>query len=113
MASLYDISRAARWDILIQQGSTFEQVLNFGDVPITGFSFRGQLRSRHDDSVALAEYAFTALDDYRIKVSLTPVQTDALPSGKIVHDIEVFTESDAFVQRILEGRATVTPQVTR
>jgi hypothetical protein len=118
MSELADISKAARWDPLIQQGSTFERVLNFGDVPTAGFSFRGQIRRSHQDPDVLASYSFVDLgaDDsghHRIRVLLTPAQTEALPEGRLAHDIEAYTEDDAVVVRLLEGRPTITPEVTR
>jgi hypothetical protein len=113
MASLYDISKAARWDIFIEQGATFEEVLNFGDVPLTGFSFRGQVRRTHSDPEVLAEFEFTDLGDNRLLVRIAPTVSAGIPHGKWVYDIEAFTANDVDVKRLYKGRATVDPEATR
>lgn len=109
-----NIDRAARWDIHIQQGSTFLRTLDFGeDVDLSSFSFRGQIRRAHADPAVLGELAVTALSERLVEVRLTPEQSAALPAGRLVYDIEMHTADDAWVARILEGSANVTPEVTR
>ena len=49
-------------------------------------------------------------------MSLTNVQTDALKAGRYVYDVELsFVDSAGatIIERVLEGRITVTPSVTR
>jgi hypothetical protein len=49
-------------------------------------------------------------------ISLTNSQTDALKAGRYVYDVELsFADSsgDTIIERILEGKITVTPSVTR
>lgn len=49
-------------------------------------------------------------------LSLTNLETDQLKSGKYVYDVEMsFVDSDSntIIERVLEGRITVTPSVTR
>jgi GTPase Era involved in 16S rRNA processing len=49
-------------------------------------------------------------------LSLTNLQTDQLKPGKYVYDVEMsFLDSDSntIIERVLEGRITVTPSVTR
>lgn len=49
-------------------------------------------------------------------ISLTNSQTDALKAGRYVYDVELsFVDSggDTIIERILEGKITVTPSVTR
>jgi len=51
-----------------------------------------------------------------VTLSLTNTQTDALTKGRYVYDVELsYTDSDdnTIIERILEGRAQVTPSVTR
>jgi len=48
-------------------------------------------------------------------LSLTNTQTDALVAGRYVYDVEVSyldSDSDRIVERVLEGKITVTPSVT-
>ncbi|WP_019558480.1 hypothetical protein [Thioalkalivibrio sp. ALE12] len=107
------IRRAARWNIEIQQGSTWARTLNFGETPIDSLEFRGQIRRTHDDPEVLAEFSFENLGDNRLAVSLDPASTEAIPAGRHVFDIEAYTTEDEFVARLLEGRADVSPEVTR
>lgn len=49
-------------------------------------------------------------------ISLSNTQTDALKAGRYVYDVELsFNDSDgnSIIERILEGRITVTPSVTK
>jgi hypothetical protein len=49
-------------------------------------------------------------------ISLSNTQTDALKAGRYVYDVELsFNDSDGntIIERILEGRITVTPSVTK
>jgi hypothetical protein len=118
MSDLSTITQAARWDLLIQQGSSFERVLNFGATSTADVSFRGHIRRSHDDPCVLAEFVFTDLGPdenghERLKVSLTPAQTELLPAERLVFDIEAFTADESVVTRLFEGRVTVTPEATR
>jgi hypothetical protein len=109
---LKTIEQAARWDITIQQGSTWGRALDFGAVSIANVEFRGQIRRNHEDHEILAMFAFAKTGNV-LGVSLTAAETEALPAERLVYDIEAFTTLDAFVARLFEGRATVTPEVTR
>lgn len=109
---LKTIEQAARWDITIQQGSTWGRALDFGDTSIANVEFRGQIRRDHDDSEVLASFAFSKTGNV-LSVSLTADDTEALPAERLVFDIEAYTTQDAFVARLFEGRANVTPEVTR
>ena len=49
-------------------------------------------------------------------LSLTNTVTDALKPGRYVYDVELsFNDSDgnAIIERVLEGKAFITPSVTR
>ena len=49
-------------------------------------------------------------------ISLTNTQTDALKQGRYVYDVEMsFIDSagDTVIERVLEGKITVTPSVTK
>jgi hypothetical protein len=109
---LKTVAQAARWDVTVQQGSTWGRALNFGDASIANVEFRGQIRRDHDDSAALASFTFSKSGNV-LSVSLTAAQTTALPAERLVYDIEAYTALDAFVARLFEGRVTVTPEVTR
>ena len=49
-------------------------------------------------------------------MSLTNTQTDALKAGRYVYDVELsFADSDGdtIIERVLEGKITITPSVTK
>lgn len=49
-------------------------------------------------------------------MSLTNTQTDALKAGRYVYDVELSfqdSDGDTIIERILEGKITITPSVTR
>lgn len=109
------VERAARWDIVVQQGSTWQRTVEFPEaINVSEFSLRGQIRRSHSASAVLAEF-FTAPaeEGNAFILSLAPHQTEAIPAGNHVFDVELFLPEDQFVLRILEGKARVTPEVTR
>jgi hypothetical protein len=107
------VERAVRWDILIQQGSTFERTLEFIDVDLAAFQFRGQIRRSHDDDEILASFDFLKTGPSELQISMSAVVTQGLPAEPLVHDIEAFIDETGFVARVLEGKVDVTPEVTR
>ena len=110
---LNTIQQALRWDVVIQQGSTFVRTMDLLDLDLTGLTFRGQIRHEHEDDEILAEYEFEVELPNTLTVKLTEAQTQALPAERLVHDIEMVRDDPPFVARILEGRVIVTPEVTR
>ena len=114
MTELTAAERAARFDITIQQGSTFLVGFEFNELDsLDGVSFRGQVRRTHSDPDLLSVFDITRTGPKSIQVKLWPGQTQSLPVERLVYDIEAYTEDDAFVLRVVEGRVRVTPEVTR
>jgi hypothetical protein len=51
-----------------------------------------------------------------INLTLTNAQTDTLKSGRYLYDAEIHyldSDSQLIVERVIEGRITVTPSITR
>lgn len=110
---LEQIRRAARWNILVQQGSSWQRTLRF-DVDISRVLYRGQIRQSHADAAVLAAFTFLKLDAHTVTMALTPSDTAALPTEeRCVYDVEIHDVTNSIVVRILEGFVTVTPEVTR
>ena len=68
------------------------------------------------DIVTFSAQIPTPASDGIINLTLTNTQTDAMKTGRWVYDCEIsFNDSDGneIVERILEGKATITPSVTR
>jgi len=68
------------------------------------------------DIVTFSAQIPTPASDGIINLSLTNAQTDAMKTGRWVYDCEIsFNDSDGneIIERILEGKATITPSVTK
>ncbi len=110
---------SGKLDITVEQGATFERNITIKDssnaaVNITGSSFAGQIRKRHQSSTTQAAFSFNITNATGGVVIATISATDTanIEAGDFVYDIE-WTQADNTVTRLLEGTATVTPQVTR
>ena len=108
---------ATKANIIIDQGTDFsidiELTNDNGDViDLTGFTGSAQMRKHYSSSnsqsfsVSLGGAAGT------VTLQLNHAQTRVLTPGRYVYDVEV-TSSSNVVSRIVEGIATVTPEVTR
>lgn len=83
---------------------------------------RGKIKktynSKDSDSIDFSTTTISAgIEDHIIELSLTNLQTDEMKPGRYVYDVEIESyDSDTnatIVERILEGKITVTPSVTR
>lgn len=110
---------AAKANIVVDQGSTFETVLNLTtdtdlELNIIDHNFRGQIRKHYTSSNA---YNFTITKNTpftagNITVGLDANTTAIIPAGRYMYDVEMISP-DGKVTRIVEGIVTVTPEVTR
>jgi hypothetical protein len=125
---------AANYNFYIEQGATFKAEMIFKDsngdpVDQTGRTFRGQIRSRYNSLASVADFTITVenqiTDKGKITILLTDADTAAIPvddpqttdSTKrpltvYEYDIEA-VNVDLTVDRILQGIASVSPEVTR
>jgi len=113
---------AAKFDITIDQGSDFEITIQvFEDDAVknlTGYSARSQLRQKLDASGATNfDTTGSQLDtNGKVKIALSNQTTKDIVPGAYVYDIEIFegtAPNETSVTRILQGKATVTGEVTR
>ena len=110
---------SGKLEITVEQGATFTRNITIKDnanaaVNITGSTFAGQIRKRHQSATKQADFDFeiTNATNGQFIASITATNTGNMEPGDFVYDIE-WTQADASVTRLLEGTATVTPQVTR
>ena len=108
---------AAKHNIHIDQGTTFSHnfvVKNAAGtaIDLTGYTGRGQLRLEY---TATSKYDFTVSIPLpttgTVNVAMTAAETEEVPKGQYVYDIEIVSGST--VHRIVQGNATVYPEVTR
>lgn len=109
----------ASHDITIDQGSSFNKTISLKDdsnavINISNDSFRGQIRKHHSSTDIQATFTIAITDGPNgvATWSLTPTQTAAMSSGRLVYDVE-WVKADGTVTRILEGIADTTAEVTR
>ena len=86
---------------------------------LAGHTLAAKLKKNYNsDSSDTTSFVTTVNDALNGKaiISLSNTQTDALKAGRYVYDVELsFLDSsgDTIIERILEGKITVTPSVTR
>ncbi len=110
-------------NIDIYQGATFKRVLTLTEatVPInlTGYSIAGQIRPGYNNSTLIASFDFT-IRNQGTSPGVVDMSLDAdvlialdLKDDKVYfYDVEI-TSGSGEVTRIMQGEATVKPEVTK
>jgi hypothetical protein len=109
----------AKANIVIDQGADFSTTVTVTDdsnaaVDLTGYTARGQIR-KHYTSTTAVDFTInfgSPRSEGQVELSLTNSQTGSMEAGRYVYDAEIIAQSGV-VTRLVEGIATVTPQVTR
>jgi hypothetical protein len=111
----------AKLDLVCYQGASFDYQLtwNLNDEPVdlTNYDARMQVRPSHGaHTVVLNLTAGTGITlggtAGTIFIEASPEQTAAIPATQYVYDLEMVAAGGA-VTRLVEGRFTVDPEVTR
>lgn len=121
---------AAKLNLYVEQGASFKKVLKFSDstgtaIDLTGKTYKGQIRKTTGAATAVADFAFTILDQVtnagELEMKLTNIQTSAIPvtaskdakrtNQFFAYDVEC-TNPDTTVERVLEGTVEVSPEAT-
>jgi len=82
-----------------------EPGVGYTNIPLIGFTGGG-------GSGATAT-AVLDVTDGKIKISLTDTQTSAIKDGRYVYDVESIAPTTSKIDRVIEGRILVTPEVTK
>lgn len=114
---------AAVYDITIEQGATFRLSLVWKDssnvpVNLTGYTARMQVRRSYTDTVI--QLAMTTESGSitlggsagTINVVSAATATEDIAARAGVYDLELMS-SDGVVTRLVEGKVTIKPEVTR
>ena len=109
----------AKANLIIDQGADFSKELTVTDddgdvINLTGYTAAGQIRKHYSSNTA-TNFTCTFASDRttgKITISLGRSLSQALAYGRYVYDIEITNSSDK-TTRLLEGIATITPEVTR
>lgn len=110
---------AATYDLVIDQGSDFAIDLavteNGSAKNLTGYSARAQMRSSKTASSVSATFTCSIVNASggTLKVELPNATSTGMSAGRYYYDLEIFTNSNAIVKRLLEGTVTLNQEVTR
>jgi len=109
---------AAKHNLIIDQGSDFSLKItlkqnNINLTTLTGYTLRSQIRTSKTAPAIAASFTGTAIDDTKgiFMISLTAAASAAMTPGTYYYDVEIY--KGAYVTRLLEGKVTITPEVTR
>jgi hypothetical protein len=109
---------AVKSNIIIDQGSTFSTTLNVVDSDgspfnLSGYTGAAQMRKTYSSSTS---YSFSvAVSDAAggaLVIAMTATETGAIPGGRYVYDVEI-TDAGGAISRVVQGIATISPEVTR
>jgi hypothetical protein len=110
---------AAKANIIIDQGTDFTTTItvtdDYGDITdLTGYTANGHIRKHYTSSTATVfDIDFgSPRSDGQVTISLARNITENMKAGRYVYDVEL-TSSANNRTRLVEGVATVTPQVTK
>jgi hypothetical protein len=108
---------ATKANIYIDQGSTFSTTVtitdNNGDVvDLTNYTGAGQMRKSYSSSTAYNFTVNVGNTSGTITLSMTANATANIAGGRYLYDVEL-TNTSGLVSRVLEGIATVNPNITR
>jgi len=112
---------AGLYDIAIDQGSDYSLGLILKDsngslIDLTGYSARAQLRPKKDSTVLTASFTCTISSPSssgEIIMSMPNATSAGITAGTYYYDLEIYTPSDTYVKRIIEGKAKIRQEVTR
>jgi hypothetical protein len=109
---------AYRYDLKIDQGATLVLEIECHNdlgqpMDLTGYTAQAQVRYRHSDAGPAAVFSATLNETPGlVSLSLGAAQTAALAKPFGVWDCEL-TGPGGVVQRLAEGKVTISPEVTR
>jgi hypothetical protein len=110
---------AANHDLVIDQGTSFALEVTIKEEGVAkslvNYSARAQMRLTKTNSSVAGSFTCTIPTPSNgvVKMELTPSTSSAIAAGSYFYDLEIYTASDLVVKRILEGKVTLTQEVTR
>jgi thiamine pyrophosphokinase len=113
----------SNYNLTIQQGADFNLSLAYKDatgnvIGLTDYTARMAIRSSYAAPTELirltTENGMITIDDDAgvINLSITAANTANLVAANAVYDLELVSAANSVI-RLIEGKATITPEVTR
>jgi hypothetical protein len=109
---------AGTHNFTLEQGTTFSKTITVKQdgsaLNLSGYTVRSQMRSTHDSSSVALSFTASVSDasNGKITISANDTQTSAVEEGIYVYDLEM-ESTLGVVTRLIQGKVTVTPEVTR
>lgn len=110
---------AAQYDLVIDQGSDFEISIAIEEdgspMDLSNHNARAIIRSSYDAEQPSAGFVVSKSGS-TVTIKLAHTSTKNLTRGTYVYDVEIYEGtigSETSVTRILQGKAKVTPEVTK
>jgi hypothetical protein len=105
-------------NLYVDAGATYSNIItvtasNGQALNLTGYTVASQLRKSFQSSISynFSASIFDAVNG-QIRLQLTPTQSEAIPAGRWLYDVEITSQSGAKT-RVVEGIVTVNPQITQ
>lgn len=113
---------AAQYDIVIEQGATFQKTVTWKDsagdeIDLSGYSARMQIRARKSSTTTLlsitdADYITLGGAAGTVAISIPASVTADLDFRRAVYDLELVS-GGGIVYRLIEGTVELSKEVTR
>ena len=111
---------AQKVDFVIEQGTTWTVQITVKDadstaINITDYTCDSQMRSSYETDTSYDITCTIAEPDSTsgiLSLNLTDTQSSAINKGRYYYDVEL-TDDSANKTRLIEGKITVTPEVTK
>lgn len=112
---------AAYVELYMDQGATFNNILNINDdltnanINLTNYIVTSQMRRSYYSQNATANIVCTVTNasNGTITMSLGAANTALIKPGRYLFDVKINNTSTSTITRIVEGIMTVTPAVTK
>ena len=99
------------YDLTMYEGDSFETTLDF-PFEVTDYTFAAEIRVNFGDPVVAATFTTEKIDTDKVKITLTPDQTNSLPE-RAYWDIQGTLDNDpTYQQTYLRGAVFCTRQIT-
>ena len=105
-------------NLFVDSGADYSNIItvsgsNGQPLNLTNYTVKSQMRKSYQSSIA---YDFTSTihnaTGGQVRLQLTAAQSETIPAGRWLYDVEI-TSPSGTKTRVLEGIATVTPQITQ
>jgi len=110
---------AARYDLVIDQGSDFAIELTVKENEtvrdLSGYSARAQIRPTKSSSTLTGAFTCTipTPTNGKVQMALGNAVSNGIAAGNYQYDLEIFTNSDLVVTKLLYGEVVLNQGVTR